>query len=1034
MGNHGEGLGKAGLLDESSREVRFGLVMYGGVSLAIYINGVAQEFFHAVRGRSVYRLIKALTDSDIVVDILSGTSAGGINGIMLAYALCNQKEFSPSAQLWRRDGDIRSLLHSPEDEAPASVLDSQGYYQERLASAFRDMPDISEGSAEKELCSGFDELDLFVTGTDVNGNVYTQFDDAGHAIDVKDHRAVFHLKHRKGRKEPFAPQSPSNPNADPEVTYQALAKMARITSCFPAAFEPVVVEAHKAGDASVDGKLQLWGNLTGKACFLDGGVIDNKPFTYTLREIFYRETNEREVERRLFYVEPDPERFKRPKEPRQPNLVQSVVTSVVGIPRYESIADDLRMLSAHNDQLNRYKRLIGSIVIPPGSYQLSDIQRQLYHRSRLMAIGSRVAEAILKKGGRLDLLTPEEREAASLLVSAFDAMVLDDATTLDEYDVYFRLRRLFHVAYGVEELLYQKERESSGADRASTEDDRDRLYLQVWRAVNCQINLLSIVRDRMEAMLDEAPIAWFGLVSEAAEDPTRIKQAGETIWKKAAAAQRKLLGVDPRFLPQSCLDASHQDQSLHQMQFTAFNEKLWHQAKSIIADIGGQSFDADAVLAEPMTNLLDEIDTRTKGIVSPLPSEDPIRKAFENFETIDGLLYPMEMVAQLNEKDIIETVRISPHDAQRGFSRRGLADKVSGDALYHFGGFFKRSWRSNDILWGRLDGRCQLLETLFAAKRIRALVATPNGRERLRRRFFEQPATDGGVPRWRQDLQPQTVFPHAGKKTQDRIKHWIEDLLMEAGDHAGEHIPAPDPLAEPVFNSILELIIEAAQLEVLAEEVPNVITDALGEQVEWNQYRAPAEDSPTPDLAAGKAPVEDDSTGFQWLPTDGAVDPFVAVMAAAGKTDAVMAGLKDDSTAPPDRPMDTNLGRFFVNKYRVGSESILKDVPPLILMETLATALLVLRNCILAILTAGGRQVKKHSLMVLAVSIPLRALHAFVLASRRSPRMAFGIHLVLMVSAVVALCAGIGFVIGQLNRGFPPLWYFGPFVGAVLYL
>jgi hypothetical protein len=61
---------------EKSREVRLGLVMYGGVSLAIYINGVAQELFRAVHGRGIYRLIKALTDSDIVVDVLSGTSAG----------------------------------------------------------------------------------------------------------------------------------------------------------------------------------------------------------------------------------------------------------------------------------------------------------------------------------------------------------------------------------------------------------------------------------------------------------------------------------------------------------------------------------------------------------------------------------------------------------------------------------------------------------------------------------------------------------------------------------------------------------------------------------------------------------------------------------------------------------------------------------------------------------------------------------------------------------------------------------------------
>ena len=32
-----------------SNEVRFAVVMYGGVSLAIYINGVAQELFRLVR-------------------------------------------------------------------------------------------------------------------------------------------------------------------------------------------------------------------------------------------------------------------------------------------------------------------------------------------------------------------------------------------------------------------------------------------------------------------------------------------------------------------------------------------------------------------------------------------------------------------------------------------------------------------------------------------------------------------------------------------------------------------------------------------------------------------------------------------------------------------------------------------------------------------------------------------------------------------------------------------------------------------------
>jgi hypothetical protein len=37
------------------------------------------------------------------------------------------------------------------------------------------------------------------------------------------------------------------------------------------------------------------------------------------------------------------------------------------------------------------------------------------------------------------------------------------------------------------------------------------------------------------------------------------------------------------------------------------------------------------------------------------------------------------------------------------------AAKLHGVALGHFGAFFKRSWRENDYLWGRLDGAERLL-------------------------------------------------------------------------------------------------------------------------------------------------------------------------------------------------------------------------------------------------------------------------------------------------------------------------------------
>ncbi|HKQ37620.1 MAG TPA: hypothetical protein VJ063_06040, partial [Verrucomicrobiae bacterium] len=126
------------------KEIRFAVVMYGGVSLAIYINGVAQELLRMVKAtaprsegeevardlgkggkpcgtEAVYRKLSYLIDDlnvrkelknqlltdrkavanwqpdgDItvrfMVDVLAGTSAGGINSIYLAKALANDQD------------------------------------------------------------------------------------------------------------------------------------------------------------------------------------------------------------------------------------------------------------------------------------------------------------------------------------------------------------------------------------------------------------------------------------------------------------------------------------------------------------------------------------------------------------------------------------------------------------------------------------------------------------------------------------------------------------------------------------------------------------------------------------------------------------------------------------------------------------------------------------------------------------------------------------------------------------------------------
>lgn len=331
-----------------SREVRLGVVMYGGVSLAIYINGVTREMFRAVHGNGVYKVLKRLIDADIALDIVSGTSAGGINGIFLAYALANRKDFAVIADLWTNDSDIRKLLRDPENlpEDVNSVLDSEGFYQPALEKAFAAM-DRTPYDNTKDEPSPFGEIDLFVTGTNIDGNVYTVHDDSGHLIDVKDHSAVFQLKHRPDRKEPFNAFDKKQ-YSSPAVAHRALAKLGRLTSSFPAAFAPTKISGPKnppddAIEAEADKQLRLWGALKHAAYFLDGGVLDNKPFTYTIRDMAYR-LKDREIERFLIYVEPDPEGFEAQKQNQEneavkpPTFGRGALAGALSIPGYESIA------------------------------------------------------------------------------------------------------------------------------------------------------------------------------------------------------------------------------------------------------------------------------------------------------------------------------------------------------------------------------------------------------------------------------------------------------------------------------------------------------------------------------------------------------------------------------------------------------------------------------------------------------------------------------------------------------------------------
>jgi patatin-related protein len=267
-----------------TRELRLGLVFYGGVSLAIYMHGQTKEVHNLVIASRAHEAgmtreeVEARTRQDVeeyrrfsptvlayfdalqdleetsgvktrvVVDSIAGTSAGGINGVFLAKALAHDQSEDGLRDLWMTKADIWKLmggrtrgffrlLHLAAGLVLPKVraqppLDGELMYR-WVYDALEDMGPACPGES---LVPPDERLRLFVTATDFRGR------QRGFVIGdpatgrESEHRAVFDLTFQRhadgavpdGRKDPFGEED--NP---------LLAFAARSTSSFPGAFPPI---------------------------------------------------------------------------------------------------------------------------------------------------------------------------------------------------------------------------------------------------------------------------------------------------------------------------------------------------------------------------------------------------------------------------------------------------------------------------------------------------------------------------------------------------------------------------------------------------------------------------------------------------------------------------------------------------------------------------------------------------------------------------------------------------------------------------
>jgi len=120
------------------KELRFALVCYGGISLAVYMHGITKEIWRLVcasrafhdgaqpadGSQGVYAELLAEIEAQgglrvrVLADIIAGASAGGINGIFLGQAIATGQSLDPLTDLWLSAADVEALIDT--DSAPQS--------------------------------------------------------------------------------------------------------------------------------------------------------------------------------------------------------------------------------------------------------------------------------------------------------------------------------------------------------------------------------------------------------------------------------------------------------------------------------------------------------------------------------------------------------------------------------------------------------------------------------------------------------------------------------------------------------------------------------------------------------------------------------------------------------------------------------------------------------------------------------------------------------------------------------------------------
>jgi len=731
------------------KELRLALVCYGGISLAVYMHGIAKEIWHLARAsraftageaterasEAVYRrLLESIEGQaelrlSVLVDIIAGASAGGLNGIFLAQAISGGQSLDPLTDIWLEQADVEQLVDPLA--RPGSRLSKMWATPIAWAMAGREtgLEETVEPAARAEVKaklarfvrgrwfeppfsgSGFTHLilnaleamaalpagppllpegqplDLFVTVTDFHG----------HPERLKLHSPdeVLETEHRLTLS--FVDHGHLDAGGTRTIAHPAeLAFAARATASFPGAFPAFTVAEI---DAVMAERAQPWptrdaflaralprqaaAGQIDSAALIDGSVLANAPFRPAVEALRNRPAR-REIDRRFVYIDPQPGaktmRLTGAGQTAPPGFFQTIFGAISDIPREQPIRDNLEEIEGRTARINRMRAITDAIRAEVEKTIEDALGYTFFLDSptpaRLLAWRAKAHDRAAKGAGYAYAsygnlkLTSIAEELAGLFHSLAGP---EPRPPLDAY----RQAMNAHIAeLGLRDVHAFS---ASGASPATV------LFFRQ-HDLRFRIRRMRFLGRRIEAMeqAGEVPREAVQTVREALFDaltPYLARQTDDFYDEPTRAAAR--IAVDHMPAAMAWLAEAR--------------------------DLAALDRAADDRLAKAFTAL-------------PKAERRSILHAYLGFPFYDIAMLPLLQGEGLDEYDPVKVDRISPDDA-RAIREGGAEAILKGIQFNCFGAFFSRAYRENDYLWGRLNGADRLIDivasTLPAGRALR---------------------------------------------------------------------------------------------------------------------------------------------------------------------------------------------------------------------------------------------------------------------------------------------------------------------------